>query len=428
MELFALTMFVIVTLMLLGVPITFTLAIVSAAVLIIKGYPLGVIPHMMITGVESWVLLAVPFFVLTGYLMNASKLTDKIFDFANACLGHIRGGLGHVTILANMIFAGISGAALADVQGLGVVTIKAMTDKGYDKEFAAGVTVAASTIGPIIPPSIPMVIYAAIAEVSVAKMFLAGFVPGILMGLAMMVLVYFMAKGEGFSVKPDPRPTLRHVWATFVSSIPSLVIPAILLAAILLGIATPTEIGVISIVYIVVVVGFVYRSLDWAAAWGAVRATAEATSGILIILASAALYSKMLAMEQVPQNITKYVLQVTQNSPVAFLLAVNVLLLILGCFLDTTAIMVITLPILLPIARLLHIDLIHFGIVVVFNLMIGLLTPPFGLCLYAIVNMTKIPMDRMVRAIAPFFIPLLVTLAFITFAPKLIMFLPNLAR
>lgn len=428
MELFALTMFVIVTLMLLGVPITFTLAIVSAAVLIIKGYPLGLIPHMMITGVESWVLLAVPFFVLTGYLMNASKLTDKIFDFANACLGHIRGGLGHVTILANMIFAGISGAALADVQGLGVVTIKAMTDKGYDKEFAAGVTVAASTIGPIIPPSIPMVIYAAIAEVSVAKMFLAGFVPGILMGFAMMVLVYFMAKGEGFSVKPDPRPTLRHVWATFVHSIPSLVIPAILLAAILLGIATPTEIGVISIVYIVVVVGCVYRSLDWGAAWGAVRATAEATSGILIILASAALYSKMLAMEQVPQNITKYVLQVTQNSPVAFLLAVNVLLIILGCFLDTTAIMVITLPILLPIARLLHIDLIHFGIVVVFNLMIGLLTPPFGLCLYAIVNMTKIPMDRMVRAIAPFFIPLLVTLAIITFAPKLIMFLPNLAR
>ena len=428
MELFAVSLVFIVLLMLCGVPITFTLGIVSAFVLILKGYPLGLIPHLMITGVESWVLLAVPFFILTGQLMNASKLTDRIFEFANACIGHIKGGLGHVNILASMIFAGISGAALADVQGLGVVEIKAMTDKGYDKEFSAAVTVASSTIGPIIPPSIPMVVYAAIAEVSVAKMFLAGFLPGIVMGLAMMVLVYIIATGENFPVKPDPRPPFRQIWRTFVSSIPSLVIPGILLAAILFGIATPTEIGVISIVYIIVVVGLVYRSLDWAAAWAAVRGTAEATSAILIILATAALYSKMLAMEQVPQQLTKEVMSITGNSPAIFLIAVNVLLLILGCFLDTTAIMVITLPILLPMAKLLGIDFIHFGIIVVFNLMIGLLTPPFGLCLYAIVNMTKIPMDRMVRAVAPFFIPLLLTLVFITFAPKPIMFLPNLIK
>ncbi len=428
MELFAISLAIIVILMLAGVPITFTLGIVSAMVLIVKGYPLGLIPHLMITGVESWVLLAVPFFILTGQLMNASKLTDKIFDFANACIGHIKGGLGHVNILASMIFAGISGAALADVQGLGLVEIKAMTDKGYDKEFSAAVTVASSTIGPIIPPSIPMVIYAAIAEVSVAKMFLAGFLPGIVMGLAMMVLVYIMAMNPNFPVKPDPRPTFRHLWTTFIHSIPSLVIPGILLSAILFGVATPTEIGVISIVYIILVVGFAYRSLDWAAAWAAVKGTAEATSAILIILATAALYSRMLAMEQVPQQMTRFILGTTGNNPTLFLIAVNVLLLFLGCFLDTTAIMVITLPILLPIAKLLGIDFIHFGIIVVFNLMIGLLTPPFGLCLYAIVNMTKIPMDRMVRAVAPFFIPLLLTLVFITFAPRPIMFLPNLIK
>ena len=428
MELFAVSLGIIVALMLCGVPITFTLGIVSAAVLIIRGYPLGLIPHMMTTGVESWVLLAVPFFILTGQLMNASKLTDRIFDFASACVGHIKGGLGHVNILASMIFAGISGAALADVQGLGAVEIKAMTDKGYDKEFSAAVTVASSTIGPIIPPSIPMVIYAAIAEVSVAKMFLAGFLPGVVMGLAMMVLVYIMAMDKNFPVKPDPRATLPQLWAAFAKAIPSLVIPGILLSAILFGIATPTEIGVISIVYIITVVGFLYRSLDWAAAWAAVKGTAEATSAILIILATAALYSKVLAMEQVPQQITKYVLEFAGNSPTLFLIAVNILLLILGCFLDTTAIMVITLPILLPVARLLGIDFIHFGIVVVFNLMIGLLTPPFGLCLYAIVNMTKIPMDRMVRAVAPFFIPLLLTLVFITFAPRPIMFLPSLVK
>ena len=428
MELFGISLLLIMLLMLCGVPITFTLGIVSATVLIVKGYPLGLIPHMMITGVESWVLLAVPFFILTGQLMNASKLTDRIFDFASACVGHIKGGLGHVNILASMIFAGISGAALADVQGLGLVEIKAMKDKGYDLEFSAAVTAASSTIGPIIPPSIPMVVYAAIAEVSVAKLFLAGFLPGILMGLAMMILVYVMATSPTFPVKPDPRPTLHHLLHTFVQSIPSLVIPAILVAAILFGVATPTEIGVISIVYIIMVVGFIYRSLDWAEAWKAVKGTAEATSAILIILATAALYSKMLAMEQVPQMMTRYVLEVTGNDPVLFLIAVNVLLLILGCFLDATAIMVITLPILLPIARLLQIDFIHFGIIVVFNLMIGLLTPPFGLCLYAIVNMTKIPMDRMVRAIAPFFVPLLLTLVFITFAKRPIMFLPNLIR
>ena len=428
MELFGISLLLIMLLMLCGVPITFTLGIVSATVLIVKGYPLGLIPHMMITGVESWVLLAVPFFILTGQLMNASKLTDRIFDFASACVGHIKGGLGHVNILASMIFAGISGAALADVQGLGLVEIKAMKDKGYDLEFSAAVTAASSTIGPIIPPSIPMVVYAAIAEVSVAKLFLAGFLPGILMGLAMMILVYVMATSPTFPVKPDPRPTLHHLLHTFVQSIPSLVIPAILVAAILFGVATPTEIGVISIVYIIMVVGFIYRSLDWAEAWKAVKGTAEATSAILIILATAALYSKMLAMEQVPQMMTRYVLEVTGNDPVLFLIAVNVLLLILGCFLDATAIMVIALPILLPIARLLQIDFIHFGIIVVFNLMIGLLTPPFGLCLYAIVNMTKIPMDRMVRAIAPFFVPLLLTLVFITFAKRPIMFLPNLIR
>jgi tripartite ATP-independent transporter DctM subunit len=428
MGLFIETMAAIVVLMLAGVPIAFSLLIVSVAILILKGYPLGLIPHMIITGVESWVLLAVPLFILTGHLMNATKLTDKIFDFANACLGHIRGGMGHVTILANMIFAGISGAALADVQGLGVVTIKAMTDKGYDKEFAAAVTVSASTIGPIIPPSIPMVIYAAIAEVSVAKMFLAGFLPGFVMGLAMMILVYLMARSPTFSVQPEPRQTLRQVGVTFVGSLPSLVIPGILLLAILLGIATPTEIGVISILYIVLVVWFGYKALDWAKVWSSVRSTAEATAAILIILGTASLYAKMLAMEQVPQTIATYVLAVTQGNPIIFLLAVNILLLILGCFLDTTAIMVITLPILLPIAKQLHIDLIHFGITVVFNLMIGLLTPPFGLCLYAVMNMTKIPMDRMVRAVLPFFVPLLVTLAFITFAPKPIMFLPNLSN
>lgn len=428
MELFGISLALIVFLMLCGVPITFTLGIVSATVLIVKGYPLGLIPHMMITGVESWVLLAVPFFILTGQLMNASRLTDRIFDFASACVGHIKGGLGHVNILASMIFAGISGAALADVQGLGLVEIKAMKDKGYDLEFSAAVTAASSTIGPIIPPSIPLVVYAAIAEVSVAKLFLAGFLPGVLMGLAMMVLVYVMATKPSFPVKPDPRPTYRHLWHTFVRSIPSLVIPAILVSAILFGVATPTEIGVISIVYIIVVVGFVYRSLDWAEAWKAIKDTAEATASILIILATAALYSKMLAMEQVPQMMTRYVLDVTGNNPALFLVAVNVLLLILGCFLDATAIMVITLPILLPIARLLQIDFIHFGIIVVFNLMIGLLTPPFGLCLYAIVNMTKIPMDRMVKAIAPFFVPLLLTLVFITFAKGPIMFLPSLIR
>lgn len=386
------------------------------------------VPHLMTTGVESWVLLAVPYFILTGALMNASKLTDNIFNFANACVGHIRGSLGHVNVLASMIFAGMSGAALADLQGLGRVEIKAMTDKGYDLEFSAAVTASSSTIGPIIPPSIPMVVYAAIAEVSVAKLFLAGFVPGVAMGLGMMGIVYYLALDKNFPVKPEPRATLRQLLQAFVRAIPSLVIPVILLGAILFGVATPTEIGVISIMYIIILFGLLFKTLPWKDAWQAIWETARSSGAILIILATATLYAKVLAMEQVPRILTNYVLAVTHNNPAIFLLAVNILLLILGCFLETTSIMVITLPILLPMARGLGIDFVHFGIIVVFNLMIGLLTPPFGLCLYAICDMTGISITRMSRAIAPYFVPLLLTLLFITYVPKIIMFIPNLVK
>jgi tripartite ATP-independent transporter DctM subunit len=412
--------------MIIGVPITFTIGIVSTGLLLIKGYPLALIPHMMTTGVESWVLLAVPFFILVGQLMNYSKLSEKIYDFATAAVGHLVGSLGHVNIVASIIFAGVSGAALADVQGLGVVEIKAMTEKGYDKPFSAAITAASSTIGPIIPPSIPMVIYAAIAEVSVAKLFLAGFIPGIFMGLSMMIFVYFIAKKRKFPV--FPKATLKQFIASFISAIPALIIPSILLGSIIFGIATPTEIGVIAIFYILFVIGIIYKDLSWQDVWKAVKQTVSSTSSILIILATASVYGKVLTMEQIPQIMTNFILQYTHNNPLMFLLALNILLLFLGCFLDNIAVMVIIVPIIVPIASALGINEVHLGVIVVFNLMLGLLTPPFGLVLYAICDMVKISMLQMTKEIMPFFLALLLVLFLITFSPKLVLLLPNLIK
>lgn len=422
---FLLSLSTIVILMILGMPIAFVLGIVSSAIFVIKGYPLVQIPHMMTTGLAKFVLLVIPFFVLVGKLMNVTRLTDRIFDFANSCVGHLKGGLGQVNILSSLIFAGMSGSALADVQGLGIIEIKAMSDRGYPKEFAAAVTIASSTIGPIIPPSVPMVVYAAIAEVSVAKLFLGGVIPGILMTVFMMILVYFLSRNRNFPV--SPRTNLREFLVSFLYSLTALIIPLILLAAILFGIATPTEIGAIAIVYILILGGVFFKDLNLSAFWQAVKSTVAATASILLIVSMATFYSKLLSLEQVPQMLVHYVSLIT-TSQVTFLLSVNVLFLILGCFLEPISIMVIILPILLPMVRLLEIDYIHFGVITVFNLMIGLITPPFGLCLYAVSDITKISVFRLARDVLPFLIPLIMTLLIITFFPKLIMLIPNLVR
>lgn len=413
-------------LLIIGFPVAFSLGIVTALMFVIKGYSLTQLPHLMTTGMESFVLIAVPFFILTGKLMNITQLTDYLFDFADKCTGHLKGGLGHVNILASLFFSGVSGSALADVQGLGLVEIKAMTDKGYDINFSAAVTIASSTIGPIVPPSIPMVIYAVIAEQSVGKLFLGGFIPGIIMTVGMMILVYIIATKKKLPTSSS-RPTILDFIKSFIRAVPALIIPIILLGAIIFGIATPTEIGAISIVYILIINAMLFRRFDWHKYWIAIKETVYSTASILIIISIASVYGKLLAMEQVPQAIAYYVLSLSK-SPIIFLVIVNLLLLFLGCFLESTAIMVIMLPILLPIATSLNVNLVHFGIIVVLVLMIGLITPPFGLSLFAISDMTKIPISKILPDLLPFYIPLLITLLIVTFFPKLIMFLPNLIK
>lgn len=425
MEIFLLSLGAILLLMVIGVPVAFALGTVAAGMLFMFDYPLRLVPHLMTTGVDVFVLLAIPFFVLTGQLMNLANLTDRIFSFADSAVGHIPGGLGHVNISASMIFAGVSGAALADVQGLGTVEIKAMTDAGYKRGFSAAITAASSTIGPILPPSIPLVIYGVIAEVSIGELFVAGFLPGILMGLTMMVLVYFLALRTEMPTKV--RASIAVLVRNFVLALPALVIPVLLVAAFLFGIATPTEIGVLSIVYILILIFLVTRSLPWSAVWACIERTAAATASIMLILSTASLYGKVLALEQVPQILTGNILEFTA-SPLAFLLAVNVLLLVLGCVLDGIAVMVILLPILLPISAQLGIDPVHFGVVVVLNLMIGLITPPFGLALFAITDIAKISTAQMIRSIAPFLVPLFASLLIVTLWADLVLLLPRLMR
>ncbi|MDD3427876.1 MAG: TRAP transporter large permease [Caldisericia bacterium] len=409
----------IVILMFVGVPIVYSLGIITTLIYILKGYPLLQIPHMMTVGIESFVLLAIPLFILVGRLMNLCNLTDKLFDFADKCVGHFRGGLAQVNILASLFFAGMSGSAVADIQGLGLIEIKAMTDKGYDKDLSAAVTAASSTIGPIIPPSVPFVVYAVIAEVSVAKLFLAGIIPGILMTLGMMILVYFMTKDSNII---SNKPTIKQFFISFINAIPALVIPVFLVFAILLGVATTTEIGIIAIIYIIIFFGLIKKSLSWKNFLEAIRETIYDTAKILIIISVASFYGKLLTMEQIPQALGVYVSNSIAN-PMLFLLLTNLLLLLLGSFLDTTATMLLILPILLPTVKLLGIDTVHFGVVVVFNLMIGLLTPPFGLGLYCVSNISNIPISRVSKKLIPFYIPLILTLIIITYCPHIVLFL-----
>lgn len=416
--------FLLLALMLFGIPITFSLGIVSAVVLLMGDYSLLIIPHRLTSGVDVFVLLAVPYFILAGKLMNLAELTDRIFNFAKRLVGHLPGGLGHVNVLASMIFAGMSGAALADVEGLGTVEIKAMTDAGYSKPFSVAITAASSTIGPIIPPSIPLIIYGVIGEVSIAKLFLAGVIPGVLLGGLLMAIIWYLAGRQSLPV--FAKGTFTQLAASFIEALPALMIPFMLVVSMLTGLATPTEIGTLAVVYAIILGYWFSRGakIKGHLVWNVVSETAEATGSIMIIISSAALFSTVLTLEQIPQKTASYIISVIESPPV-FLMALNVFLLIVGCLLDATSAIVILVPALLPTAVKLGIDPVHFGMVVVLNLMIGLITPPFGLVLYAISDMTGMSIFAVVRALLPYYFPLLGCLILVTFVPYISLFLPG---
>ncbi len=419
MAVFFITFFI---LLLIGVPISISIGASAVLGCIILDYPLMVIGQKMVTGIDSYLLIAIPLFVLAGNLMNAGKITDKIFSFARELVGWIPGGLGHANIVASIIFAGMSGSAAADAGGLGTIEMEAMTKNGYSDDFSGAVTAASSVIGPIFPPSIPLIIYGATASVSVAKLFMGGVVPGLLMGAALMVLVFIFAVKYGFECHPFNLGALFH---KFVGSILSLITPLIILAGFTTGWFTPTEASSIAVAYSLVISLIVYRTMDWKTFKKCLLDSALTSANTLFIIGTSTLFTYVLVKEGISRVIADAILGLSSN-PAVILLIINIILLILGMFMEPGAILTLMLPVLLPIVNGLNLDLVHFGVVMVLNLMIGQVTPPFGVCLFIISDVAKIKLDKLYRSILPFLIPLIVVLLMCTYIPGIITWLPNL--
>jgi tripartite ATP-independent transporter DctM subunit len=407
----------------LGMPVVFSLLISSLVYLTLAGIDPRIVIQKIIMGPDSFVLLAVPFFILAAQIMNSTGITKRIFRFASTIVGHFPGGLAHVNIVDSIIFAGMSGSAIADASGAGLMEIEAMVSQGYKKSFATAVSAASSTIGPIIPPSIPMVIYAVIAEASVGKLFLGGIIPGVLMGLSMMVITYFIAKKRGFY--RDKRATLKEFFEAFRGAFLALSTVGILLGGIYTGVFTPTEAAAVAALYALFLGTVVYRELGLRDVFQVFSRIVISCGFITFIISTSAIFSWIIAREQVPQRLAQVMLSLT-TSKYLILLIMNILFLLLGMLMDTNAIMLIFLPIVLPVVKAVGIDLVHFGVVVTLNLMIGLLTPPFGVLLFLLSGLTKVPIEDILREVYPYMMVLIIVLFLITYWEGLVMFLPNL--
>ncbi len=411
--------------LIIGVPVGIALAGSSMFYILAAGtVPDFVIIHRMVNGVDSFPLLAIPFFILAGNLMNSAGITNRIFAFATACIGWLRGGLGHVNIIASVLFAGMSGAAVADAGGLGTIEIKAMRDAGYDDDFAVAVTAASSTIGPIIPPSLPMVVYGVMASASVGQLFAAGFIPGLLMAISLMLLVSWYARKRNYP--RDARFNIRLLGTTFKRAFLSLLTPIIIVGGILTGAFTPTEAAISACVYALFLGIIVYRTLNWKRLLHVSMETIETSAIILFIVAAASIFAWILTSNRVTEQFAGMIMGVTDN-PILVLLLLNLVLFIVGCFMETVAAITILVPVLLPIAVSVGVDPVHFGVIMVLNLMIGLLTPPVGMVLYVLSRVAGISFERCSAATLPFLFPLVVVLAIITFFPSFSMWLPTLA-
>ncbi len=385
--------------------------------------PVTFLASIMIGSLEHYSLIAIPLFIFAAQVMNISKVTDRIFDFAKTLVGHLTGSLGHANIVASIIFAGMSGSALADAAGLGRVEIEGMTKEGYDKPFSAAVTAASSCIGPIIPPSIIMVIYASIAEESAGRVFLGGVIPGFFMGAAMMVIVYFISRNRGY--KKYPRASFAQIWKSFRSAFLALLTPAIILGGIGSGATTPTEAAVLAVAWSLFLGMVVYKEVRPADLPRILSSVIIYTAVVLFIFSAASVFTRLITIERVPFIFAHFLMTALQEKWL-ILFALNIFLLIGGMVMEPTPLLLIVTPVMLPIAQALDIDLVHLGVFMVLNLVIGNLTPPFALALYVVSDITKIPFWTIVRATAPFYIPLIVTLFAIVYYSPLVMWLPNL--
>ncbi len=407
----------------MGIPLALVMGITGFAVILAMGVPLQLVAQRMFTGIDSFPLMAVPFFILAGDLMNRGGTTVRIIGFANSLVGHIRSGLAHACVVANMIFAGISGSAVADASAIGSIMIPSMEKNGYDLDFSAALNSAAATIGPIIPPSIIMVIYGVSVNVSVGGLFAAGFIPGIMLGLALMVVVSRVSKkknyamSEGFSGARVKKELKSSVWA--------LMAPVIILGGILGGVFTPTEAAAVAVVYSFFVGKFVFREITWKDLPGILFQSGITTGAILLIISLANVFAWVIAANQIPVKLSSMFLSATSN-PYVFLLIVNILLLIVGMFMETGAAIILLAPILAPIATQLGVHPLHFGFMMVLNLAIGMATPPVGVCLFVSCGITGLSLEKVSAAVMRFVIAQIAVLVLVTYVAPISLFLPRL--
>lgn len=388
----------------------------------LTGVPLQVLPQKMAGGAQSFPLLAIPFFVLAGELMNTGGITDRLVRFANVLVGRFTGGMGHVVVVSNIVMAGMSGSAAADAAGTGAVLVPAMMKRGYSAAFSAAIVAAAATIGPVIPPSIPMVLFGAVAEVSTSRLLIGGVVPGLLMGLYLMAANYWVAKKRGYP--REPAPTWSQVGWAAVQAIPALVMPVLIIGGIVLGAFTPTEAAAVAVVYAILLGVFFYHELTLVALWHVAQRSAVMIGAVMFLVGATNILADVITREQLDDQLVAFFVGVSTN-PLVILFMVNVLLLILGIPLEPIPVMLIFIPVLMPLMTTIGVDPVHFGVVMVLNLMIGLITPPVGMVMFVMLAMAKCSMAEFTKELVPFFIALLCVLFLITYIPSLVLWLPN---
>ena len=413
-------------LMVLGYPVVLAIAIPAILYIIFNDLPIDMIAQRLHYALDSYPLIAVPIFIFAGNLMNTTGITRRIYKFADILVGRVHGGLAQVNILAGLIFAGMSGAALAAVGGLGPITIKTMKEKGFSSSFSAAVTISSATVGPIFPPSIPLIIYGSVASVSIVKLLLAGIVPAIIIVVMLMITTALISLFRKYP-RAERWSKASEIFKSFLPAIPALLAPALLVFGMLSGFFTPTEAAGAMVVYIIFLSGVVYRELNIKHILQSAAETIRLSSGILIIVSTASLFGWILAVEQIPQMFADFLLSFSKN-PYILLSIVNIMLLIIGMVLDSTTATLLVVPIIAPPLVAAGVDPVHLGIVTIFNLMVGLITPPLGLSLFLVSDIAKVPMNKILKEVVWYLIPLIIALMIVTYIPKLSLWIPNLIK
>ena len=409
---------------LIGIPIAFSLGIISLVQIASDGYPLIVVIQRMFTGADSIALTAIPLFILSGNLMYRGGMSKRIVDFADTLLGHLPSGLAMVSILACMFFAAITGSAIAATAAIGGILIPLMVEKGYHKEFCAPLLACGGSIGPIIPPSIPLLVYGTMANVSVGKLFIGGVFPGILMGISLIIYSYIVGKKRRY-IGREKRASLKDILKLGLNASLSLLMPFIIIGGIMTGIFTPTESASIAVVYSIITGMFIYKELKIKDIWPVMVDTAKATGQVLVVVAFASLFTWVITVNNIPQSVG-YILQNTISTKIALLLVINIILLIAGTFIDTTSAVVIFTPLFLPLVQYYGVDLVHFGLIMAVNLTIGMCTPPLGVCLFVSGSIAKVSLKSQFKDLIPMIFVLIIVLLLVTFVPQITLILPNI--